>query len=92
MLERHSPVRHFLNKLQANLSFSNTPHSIQQKELSSPSRVICVEKMPLEFGDDFRAACEPIARIWHEGNDPIGRHPIAIIDIDLQEIQHRQLV
>ena len=37
--------------------------------------------MPLEFGDDFCAACEPIARIWHKGNDPIGRRPIAIIDV-----------
>ena len=46
--------------------------------------------MPLEFGDDLCAACEPIARIWHKGNDPIGRRPIAIID-DLQDIQCRQL-
>ena len=44
--------------------------------------------MPLQFGDDFCAACEPIARIWHKGDDPIGRPPIAIIvvDVDLQEI------
>ena len=35
--------------------------------------------MPLEFGDDFCAACEPFAQIWHNGNDPIGHHPIAII-------------
>ena len=49
--------------------------------------------MPLEFGNDFCAACEPIARIWHKGNDPIGRHPIAIIvaNVDLPEIQHHQL-
>ena len=44
--------------------------------------------MPLEFGDDFCAACEPIARIWHKGNDPVGCHPIDIIvvDVDLQEM------
>ena len=42
--------------------------------------------MCLEFGDDFCAACEPVARIWHKGNDPVGRRPIAIIvDVDLQE-------
>ena len=35
--------------------------------------------MPLEFGDDFCAACEPCARIWHKGgsDDPIG---VAIVD------------
>ena len=46
--------------------------------------------MCLEFGDDFCAACEPTARIWHEGHDPVGRRPIAIIvvDVDLQEIQY----
>ena len=37
--------------------------------------------MLLKFGDDFRAPCEPIAGVWHEGNDPIGRHPIAIVDV-----------
>ena len=42
--------------------------------------------MCLEFGDDFCAACEPGARIWHKGNDPIGRRPITIIMyVDLQE-------
>ena len=88
----YSLARHFLNKLQANLSLSNTPHSIQQKGLSLPSRVICVEKMPLELSNDFRAACEPIARIWHKGNDPIGHRPIAIIVVDdLREIQRHQL-
>ena len=46
--------------------------------------------MPLEFGDDFCAACEPIARIWHKGNDPIGRRPIAVIVVDI-DLQHRQL-
>ena len=38
--------------------------------------------MLLEFSDDFRAACEPIARIWHKSNDPIGRRPIAVVDVD----------
>jgi len=49
--------------------------------------------MPLEFGDDFCAASEPIAWIWHEGNDPIRCRPIAriVVDVDLQEIQHYQL-
>ena len=49
--------------------------------------------MLLEFGDDFCAACEPVARIWQEGNDPIGRRSIAtiVVDVDLQEIQHHQL-
>ena len=46
--------------------------------------------MPLEFGDYLCAAREPIARIWHEGNDPIGRRP-AIIDVDLQDIHCHQL-
>ena len=49
--------------------------------------------MFLEFGDDFCAACEPNARIWRKGNDPIGRRPIAIVvvDVDLQETKHYQL-
>ena len=49
--------------------------------------------MCLEFIDDFCAACEPTAWIWHEGHDPIGRGPITIIvvDVDLQEIQRHQL-
>jgi hypothetical protein len=45
--------------------------------------------MPLEFGDDFCAACEPIARIWHKGNDPIRRRPIVTIvalDVHLPEV------
>ena len=44
--------------------------------------------MPLELGDGVCAACEPVARIWHKGNDPVGRHPIAItvVDVKLQEI------
>ena len=37
--------------------------------------------MLLEFGDHFCAPCEPIAGVWHEGNDSIGRHPIAVVDV-----------
>ena len=82
----YSQVRHVLNELHANLSLSNTPHSIQQKDLSPLSWVICVEKMPLEFGDYLCAAYEPIARIWHKGNDTIRYRPIGIIDVHLPEI------
>ena len=42
--------------------------------------------MPLEFGDDLCAACEPIARIWHKGNDAVRCRLIAIIDVHLPEI------
>ena len=51
--------------------------------------------MPLEFSDDFCTACESIAWIWHEGNDSIRCHPIAIIavlDVDLLEIHAISLV
>ena len=48
--------------------------------------------MALEFGNDFCAACEPIAWIWHKGNDPIGRRPIAIIDVHLLEIHTISLI
>ena len=49
--------------------------------------------MLLESGDDFCAACEPIARIWHKGNDPIGRRPVAVIvvDVDLQGMPRHQV-
>ena len=91
--KRHSPASHFLNKLHANLSFSNTSHSIQQKGFSLMSCVICVRKEMLpQFGDDSCVACEPIARIWHEGNDPIGHRPITIIDVHLPEIPAISLV
>ena len=88
----YSQVRHFLNELQADLSLSNTPHSIQQKDLSPLSWVICVEKMALEFGYDLCAAYEPIARIWYKGNDTIKCRPIAIIDVHLPEIHAISLV
>jgi len=68
---------------------------MQQKEPSLLSWVICVGKMPLQFGDDFCPPCEPIAWIWHEGNHPIGCCPIAIIavvDVHLPEIHAINLV
>ena len=88
------PVRHVLNKSQANLGLSDTPHPIQQEELSLLNCIICVgKKMPLELGNGFCTPCEPSARIWHKGNDPIGRRSIAIIlvDVDLQQIRRHQL-
>ena len=42
--------------------------------------------MALEFGDGFCTPCEPIAWIWHKGNNRIGRRPIAVVDVDLPEI------
>ena len=50
--------------------------------------------MPLEFGDDICPPCEPTAWIWHKGNDPIRRCPIAIIvvDVHLPEIHAISLV
>ena len=54
---------------------------MQQKELSLPRRVICIAKMPLEFGNVFCLPCEPIAWIWHEGNDTIRCCPIAMIAV-----------
>ena len=51
-----------------------------------------MKEMLPQFGDDFCASCKPIARIWHKGNDPIGRRPIAIIDVHLTEIHAINLV
>ena len=50
--------------------------------------------MLLKFGNDFCAACEPTAWIWHKGNDPIGCRPIAVIvvDDDLQAIHAISLI
>ena len=39
--------------------------------------------MLLKFGDDLCTTREPIARIWHKGNDPIGRPPISVVVVDL---------
>ena len=38
-----------------------------------------------KFGDDFCTAREPIARIWHKGNDTIGRRPISVVVVDLYQ-------
>ena len=48
--------------------------------------------MPPKFGNDFCMSGEPIARIWHKGNDPIECRPIAIIDVHLPEIHAISLV
>ena len=37
--------------------------------------------MPLEFGNHFGPACEPIAWVWREGDHPIERRPIAVVDV-----------
>ena len=39
--------------------------------------------MPLEFGNDFCTPCEAIAWIGHKGNNPIGRRPIDVVDVDV---------
>ena len=51
--------------------------------------MICVGKLALELGDDIGPPCEPIAWIWHKGNDPIRFCSIAItavVHLDLREI------
>ena len=48
--------------------------------------------MVLKFGNDFCTACEPIARIWHKGNDPIGRRTILFVDVYLPEIHAISLI
>ena len=51
--------------------------------------------MLLEFGDDFCTACEPVAGVWHEGNDPFRRCPIAgvdVVDVHLPEINAIRLL
>ena len=37
--------------------------------------------MALQSGNDFRPACEPIAWVWREGDDPIGCRPISVADV-----------
>ena len=37
--------------------------------------------MPLQFGNNFCPACEPIARVWREGDDPIEHRPTAVVDV-----------
>ena len=68
---------------------------MKQEKISFLIWVTCVcRKMLLKFGDDFCTACEPIAWIWHKGNDPmVTRHPTAIIAVvDLREIHAIRLV
>ena len=49
--------------------------------------------MLLKFGNDFCTACEPIARVWYKGNDPIRHRPIAmIVNLHLPEIHALSLV
>ena len=49
--------------------------------------------MTLEFGDGFCTPCEPTARIWHKGHDPIGRRPIAVVvDVDLPRHQQAEQI
>ena len=46
--------------------------------------------MLLEFGNDFCLPCEPIAWVWREGDDPIGRRPNAVVgavDVHLPKIR-----
>ena len=37
--------------------------------------------MVLEFGNNFCPPCEAIAWVWREGDDPIERLPIAVVDV-----------
>ena len=37
--------------------------------------------MPLQFGNNFCPPCEAIAWVWREGDDPIKRRPIAVVDV-----------
>ena len=53
IFQGYSLIRHVLNKLQANLSLSNTTHSIQQKMLSLLNLIIStVQEMLLQFGNN----------------------------------------
>ena len=59
---KYSLVRHFLNEPQANLSFPNTSHAIQQKEFSAAEFIIAFSgKMFLQYGKNISPACEPDA-------------------------------
>ena len=71
-------VRHILNEPQTNLSFSNTPHAMQQKEFSTAESIIASSsKMFLQFCENIAPACEPNARVWFDGNCCIGYCPVA---------------
>ena len=85
IFQRISLIRHLLNKLQANLSLSDTTHSIQQKILSLPNLIIgTVQEMLFQAGNDFCPACESNTWVWHEWNGHIGCPSVAkVIDVDL---------
>ena len=52
-------VRHLLNESQTNLSLTNTPHAIQQKELLLVEYIITFSsKMFLQFCENVCPACE----------------------------------
>ena len=89
MLQSNSLVRHFLNKLQANLSLPNTPHSIQQKEFSLPNTVINIShKMLPEFGNNFSPARESTARIWRERDNRVTGHCLVVaVVMDVVDLQ-----
>ena len=94
MLQNNSLVRHFLNKLQANLSLPNTAHSIQQQEFSLPNTVINIgHKMLPEFGDNFSTARESTARIWRERDDRVtGRCLVVAVVMDVVDLQRPLLL
>ena len=46
--------------------------------------------MPLQFGNDFGPPCETIAWVWSEGDDPIERRPIAVVDVVDVHLPHVQ--
>ena len=59
---QYLPVRHVLDESQANLSLSNTPHAIQQKEFSTAEFIIIFNsKMFPQFCKNVGLACEPNA-------------------------------
>ena len=84
-----SLFRHFLNKLQANLSLPNTPHSIQQEECSLLISII--HKMLLEFGNNFSAARESTARVWRERDNRVaGRCRVAVVVMNVVDLQRSE--
>jgi hypothetical protein len=85
IFKEYSLIRHFLNKLQANLSLSNTAHSIQQKILSLLNLIVgTVQEMLLQFRNDFCPACESNTWVWHEWNNRVGCSSVdKVIDVDL---------
>jgi len=86
---KNSLARHFLNKLQANLSLPDTPHTIQQEQFSLLNNAISIgHKMLLEFRDNFSAARESTARVWRERDNRVaGRCPVAVVVMDVVDLQ-----